>query len=228
MDQVLINSSSKTDLLNLFKMKDITDNGATRDFLSDVFYDFEHWPVTVLRDFFLIKHVNRMRITNFCYGNGMSPYIFEIVMTFYHEKISENQNRLKEMKILWKRLEEQCPAHYYYYSMELKSEIYFDNRLRQNSKKGTIHVMRHMFNTSESCTPNDYYFENIHNLTYNIKRNILRLQEERSKARRKIIKEAAKKKKIKMAAIKNEDEKTEYALAYLKLESIDDLFSDGD
>lgn len=207
MNELLIIGLDKVALLNLSKIKDESDNCATREFLSDVFYEFEYWPISVLRDFWLIRRVNRMRITNFCFGNGMSPYAFENIMSFYHNKTSENQHRFKEMKDLWKRLEKQLPSNYYYYSMELKNEIYFDNRLRRSGQPVQMQTTENMYNQQNPCATDDYYFENIYNLTYNVQINIVRLQEEKYEYRKNILKRAKEKKDFELAAVKCMEEK---------------------
>lgn len=104
MDIQHIKTLNRTQILGLFNSKDTADRNEKREYFSDVFYDFSHWPVHSLRDFWLYRRVNRMRLTNFCFGNGLSVNVFCEMIDFYHENNSDNQRRLGEMLLLWDRL----------------------------------------------------------------------------------------------------------------------------
>lgn len=84
MDLQQVKVLNKDQLLSLFKEKDLVDNAEKRNHFNSVFYDFEVWPENNLRDFWLIRYMNRMRLTNFGYGNGLSKHALLEMLSFYH------------------------------------------------------------------------------------------------------------------------------------------------
>lgn len=98
MEISIIGSLNKNQLLNLFNEKDLKDKNKNREHFSDVFHDSCEWPIHSLRDFWLIRRVNRMRLTNFCFGNGLNLETLLQILSFYHTKSNDNSRRFGEIK----------------------------------------------------------------------------------------------------------------------------------
>lgn len=143
-------------ILDLFNKKDLVNNGAKREFFSNVFYDFNVWPIASLRDFWMLKYVNRLRLTNFCFGNGMSHETLLEMLTFYHTHSDQNIHRWKEISELWNRLKNEMLPHYYYFSMHFGFEIYFDGNKRVHRKPAGPVVDGPMYN-SPSQTESTFF-----------------------------------------------------------------------
>lgn len=212
MDINHLKSLNKTQLLGLFNNKDLVNKNEKREFFSEVFYDFTHWPMISLRDFWLIRRISRMRITNFCFGNGLSLKVFIEMIEFYHENNADNQRRLGEMILLWERLKLKQVPDYYYYSIDFGFEIYFSGRKRVNGQPAGKVRMGRLFNTLEQNDENEYLSPAAYER--NVRIEMAYHEQQRLMERQELIRRAEKKIKV------------QKALSYLKLKSVDDLFSD--
>lgn len=211
MEITAIKSLNKSQLLDLFNKKDSIDKNKNRELFSDVFYDFSEWPINSLRDFWLIRRVNRLRLTNFSFGNGLSLKMLLEMLTFYHIKCDNNFRRFNEISDIWKRIQENLPAHYYYFNLQLGLEMFFDGRKRKDGKPAELIRINEKYapqfenNYSTYCKPHVYA-----NL---VKRRVLEAEIQRYKSRKLLILEIERQKKFKKA------------LEFLKLNSVDELFS---
>lgn len=213
MELQVVNGLNKSQLLNLFDEKDIGDKNKKRDFFSDVFYDFATWPKNYLQDFWLIRRVNRMRITNFCFGNGLNIETLREMLEFYHSQNADNRRRINEIIMLWDRLVNNMVPHYYYYNMQLGFEIYFGGQRRKNGKPAGEVNFNQTFRAENLCDVN--VFDKPKVFEIKVRNRIIHSENERWNARQELLKKAEKKKDFKET------------LKYLKLNSIEDLFIDN-
>lgn len=211
MDVRKINTFSKDQLLELFKKKDSSDNNKSRDFYSSIFYDFSLWPINTLRDFWLIRYPNRMRLTNFCFGNGLCLEMLIEMLNFYHDPNSDNQQRINEIIALWTRLQNNDVSdYYYYYNMDLKIDLFFNGQKRLNGKPAGIVDTGKMFN-SQGPHERSEYLKPLQ-FAKKVRESIERNQELNYMARQELIKRGQRRIRINKA------------LKFLKLKSVDDLF----
>lgn len=210
MDIPPISRLGKSELLLIFEKKDKSDNGSKRALFSDVFYDFSVWPDNSLRDFWLLRYNNRMRLTNFCYGNGLNVTTLVDMIEFYHERNDENLHRLCEIRILWERLATNNFAQYYYFSIHYGIEIYFNGQVRKNGRPSGQVIDGPLFKSVQFPQPAS--FLNCQQYEAEVRRRVEVAGNEKYQKRMKMIEEGHKKNKFKKV------------LQYLKLESIDDLF----
>lgn len=133
------------------------------------------------------------------------------MLNFYHTRSDDNFRCFGEISVIWKRLEENLPAHYYYFNMQLGIEMFFDGQKRKNRKPAGLICIHEKYdpqfenNYSIYCKPHVY--ANI------VKRRVSEAETQRYNARQKLKVEAERKHKFKTA------------LKFLKLNSIDELFS---
>lgn len=210
MDFLSSSRLSKSKLLFIFEIKDKSDKGFKRDFLSDVFYDFSVWPVNSLRDFWLLRYNNRMRLTNYCYGNGLSLDTLVEMIEFYHEHNDNNRRRLCEIRILWERLAVSNFSQYYYFSMHYGIEIYFDGQIRKNGRPAGPVIDGPFFKSVQYPQPTGLM--TCQQYEAEVRRRVEVAEDEKFQTRMKIIEDGQKNNKFKKV------------LQYLQLSSIDDLF----
>lgn len=148
----------KEQLLNLFALKDSSDKNQKHELFSDVFYDFSQWPINPIRDFWLLRHVNRIRITNFCFGNGLRLDTFVEMIIFYHEPSTDNSRGITEMTLLWERLKNGIVPHCYYFLIEMKFEVYFGGQKRQNGQSAGPVVLGNFFNSVDQSRDDGTFF----------------------------------------------------------------------
>lgn len=216
MDIHHIKTLNKTQLLGLFNSKDINDRNEKRGYFSDVFYDFSHWPLNSIRDFWLIRRVNRMRLTNFCFGNGLSLNVLYEMIEFYHENNSDNQRRLGEMVVLWDRLKKNEVPDYYFYSMELGFEMYFNGKKRVNGQPGNHVQMGNLFNTVDQSGSGAYTHLSPAAFERKVREEVASREDQKHSERQELIRRSARKKQ----------ERREKTLEFLKLKSVEDFFID--
>lgn len=197
------------------------DNGVKREFFSSVFYDFDVWPIASLRDFWMLKYVNRLRLTNFCFGNGMNQETLLEMLRFYHTHSDDNIHRWKEVTDLWNRSQNEKLPHYYYYSMHFGFEIYFDGNKRVKKKPGGPVVDGPMYNSPSQmestffCKPKIY--EKI------VRSRVIAAESERAMERKKMhekIEETRKESKNETEALRQ--------LQVNSLEEIDTMFPEDE
>lgn len=211
-----IKTLQKDQLLNLFTQKDSGDNKVKRHFFSDVFYDFSLWPINSIRDFWLLRHVNRMRITNFCFGNGLSLHTFIEMIVFYHGPSTDNSRRITEMTLLWDRLKNGIVPHYYYYNMEMKFDIYFGGQKRQNGQPAGPVVVGNLFNSLDQSRDDGTFFMKPRQYAELVKSRVEHAEHLKYEERQAPIKRGERRKQI------------EKSLQFLKLESVHDLLTDSE
>lgn len=205
---------SKVQLLSLFQEKDLLDNGSKRNHFNSVFYDFEVWPQNYLRDFWLIRYINRMRLTNFGYGNGLNKHSLLEMLSFYHVHSNDNIRRWKEISDLWDRLVNETPQEYYYFSIHYGFDVYFDGKKRMNGKPAGYVIDGKQYASTMLDEPRHYLKPKDYELL--VRSRVLRNEIERDNERKALIKRAEFKKKFKEMK----------GLQFLKLNSIDELFTD--
>lgn len=215
MDLQAVKNLSKEQLLHLFHDKDLVDNEAKRNHFNSVFYDFEVWPEYSLRDFWLIRYMNRMRLTNFAYGNGLSKYSLLEMLSFYHVHSNDNIHRWKEISDLMDRLVNETPQEYYYYSIHYGFEVYFNGQKRMNGKPAGYVIDGKQFASTMLDEPRHYLKPKAYELL--VRSRVLRNEMHRDLERKKLIARGEFKKKQKQMK----------GLQFLKLKTIDELFTDG-
>lgn len=131
-----VQSMKKEELLQLFDSKDATDR-TQRFHFSSAFYDVSVWPVENIRDYWMVRYLNRMRLTNFFFGNEAPWGLLLEMFSFYHNKTMDKERWIEEMRALWHRLGTKSVPHYYYYSMNYGFQIYFDGRKHVNGQPST-------------------------------------------------------------------------------------------
>lgn len=225
MDIQYVNNLSKSALLNLFDKHDKTDEGFTRNYLTDVFYDFNFWPFFCLKDFWLLRRVNRLQLTNFCFGNGMMLETLIELISFYHNNNGDNKRRMREITDLWKRLIDDPPNSYYFYSMEINHNMYFNGRIRINNYPGNPVVMGCMFRTHDQEIQLNFK-EEIRTLQQRVQNRVQEYEEKDFEYRRNLAERAILKDLHKSAIDVVHDVEKERMLSYLKLNSIDELFEE--
>lgn len=211
-----INSLQKDQLLNLFALKDSSDKNEKREFFSDVFYDFSLWPISAIREFWLIRHVNRMRITNFCFGNGLSLHTFIEMIVFYHEPITDNSRRITEMTLLWDRLKNGIAPHYYYYNMEMKFEIYFGGQKRRNGQPAGPVALGNLFNSVDQSWDDETFFMKPQQYAQLVRSRVEHAEKLKYEELQALIKRGERRKQINKS------------LQFLKLKSVHDLLTDSE
>lgn len=133
--------------MQFFDEKDKTDSNSNRNHYQSVFYDFSTYPIQNITDFWLIRYINRMRLTIFFYGNGGTLNVLVEMLEFYHNNNEDNYRRINEIKTLWVRILKENLPNYYYYSMHHRCEIYFDGRTRINGQPGGYIHEANLYNT---------------------------------------------------------------------------------
>lgn len=213
MDVKNVGNLNKEQLLYLFHKKDFSNKGEKREFFSSVFYDFIAWPSASLRDFWLLRYVNRLRLTNFCYGNGMNQGTLLDMLSFYHTHNDDNIRRWKEISDLWNRLQNEILPDYYYFSMHYGFEIYFTGNKRVNGKPAGPVVEGPMFNSQSRKEPTLYLKPKMYEKM--VREQVIEAENEKAMERKKIREnlEKARKESIKQKEV----------LMHLQLNSIDEL-----
>lgn len=242
-----VENLTKSDLLNIFEKNNASANGIMKKYVGDVFYDFSRWPEQSLRDFWLIRRMHRLRLTNFCFGNGISPDVFFDIVQFYHDTNDDNKRRIREMKDLWQRLIDGPPSQYYFYSMELGFEIYFNNERRKYGCPAGQVQFGNLFRSvdADQSSPSNFR-EEIRTLGDRIRADIAEFQNKNAEHRQQLFRRCKERteifKHLKIKSLKgitdlflddeedekNKDKGTNKSFKFLGLSCIDDLFSDDD
>lgn len=204
---------NKEQLLELFHKKDLLNNGEKREFFSSVFYDFTVWPIASLRDFWLLRYVNRLRLTNFCYGNGMNQGTLLDMLSFYHTHDDNNIRRGKEISDLWIRLQNEVLPYYYYFSIHYGFEIYFTGNKRVNGKSAGPVVDGPMFKSQSQVKPTFYLKPKMYEKV--VRNQVIEAENEKA-MRRKRIRENLEK-------CRQESKKRKEILKLLELNSVDEI-----
>lgn len=207
MDPKIVNVLNKIQLLSLFNEKDSSDKKNNREHFESVFYAPQTWPMQSIRDFWMIRYINRMRVTNFFFGNGAPLEVLIEMLSFYHTTSHENDQRFEQIKALWIRLTQANLPDYYYFSMHYGFELYLDGRKRTNGQPGEMVSAGNMFNTQEQHAENKYISAKENEAL--IRNRVAIMENERWEERQKLL---------------ESKRSLQSVLDYLKLKSIDDLF----
>lgn len=113
--------------------------------IIDSFFQIEHWPHYIVLLFFenITKYHNHHKIISFFFGNGLSRDQTKDFIMCFHKGLSklELDHLLSLYDTLTNSIHKTIPnwnhyyTKYYYYSMILGHEIFFDGYLRINSVK---------------------------------------------------------------------------------------------
>lgn len=157
-----------------------------------------------------------MRLTNFCFGNGLSLNVFCEMIHFYHENNVDNQRRLGEMVALWDRLKKNEVPDYYFFSMELGFEMYFNGRKRVNGQPAGHVQMGRLFNTVDQSGDGAYTHLSAAAFERKVREEMAYREHQKNKERQELIARAARKREL----------RHKKAFEFLKLKSVEDFFID--
>lgn len=122
--------------------------------IEDLFFSPNVWPHHLIRIFWNLGkvgrecgHLNRMKLVLFFWRNGINFNNFEDYIQYYHryninfEKryLNEMKNQMNYFDNIQNRVQfdwENKQRMYYFYSLIIGHEIFLDNHLRTNGKRG--------------------------------------------------------------------------------------------